>query len=136
MITANTKPVVMAVDDSPSILQVVSAVLSDEYKVITLVKPLTMKSILQKVKPDLFLLDFRMPEISGIDLLHVIRGFEEHKDTPIIFLTSAGTIDNVTASIALGVRDFVVKPFDPDVLRAKIRKQILCKKDGMQAACF
>jgi len=111
-------------------------VLSDEYKVFTLAKPLELINILTKVKPDLFVLDFRMQEISGFDLIHVIRGIDEHKDTPIICLTSAGTIDNVTAAIALGACDFVVKPFDPDVLRAKIRKQILCRKGGLQAACF
>jgi len=136
MKTTNAKPVVMAVDDSPSILQVVSAVLSDQYKVFTLVKPLKLIHILPKVRPDLFLLDFRMPEINGFDLIHVIRGFAEHKDTPIIFLSSAGTIDNVTAALALGVCDFVIKPFDPDVLRAKIHKQIRYKKGKLQAAGF
>lgn len=125
METTDSGKVIMAVDDSPAILQVVSAVLGDYYKVYTLSKPMELAKILLKVKPDLFLLDYKMPEISGFDLIHVIREFEEHQDTPIIFLTSEGTIDNVTAAIVLGASDFVVKPFDPDVLREKIIKHII-----------
>jgi len=124
METTDSKKVIMAIDDSPAILQVVSSVLGDYYKVYTLSKPMELVKILLKVKPDLFLLDYKMPEISGFDLIHVIRGFKEHQDTPIIFLTSEGTIDNVTAAIALGACDFVVKPFAPDVLRERIIKQL------------
>jgi len=124
METTDSRKVIMVVDDSPAILQMVSSVLGDYYKVFTLSKPMELVNILLRMKPDLFLLDYKMPEISGFDLIHVIRGFEEHRDTPIIFLTSEGTIDNVTTAIELGACDFVVKPFDPDVLRERIIKHI------------
>jgi len=127
METVNSKPVIIAVDDSPAILKAVSSVLDGEYKVFTLSKPAELEKVLLKINPDLFLLDYKMPEISGFDLIPVIRGFEEHKDTPIIFLTSEGTVDNVTAAMALGACDFVVKPFKPDVLRGKILKHITHK---------
>jgi len=125
---ANRKLVILAVDDSPAILHSVSAVLSGDYKVYTLTKPMELEKVLQKLTPDLFLLDYRMPEINGFELVPIIRGFEEHKDTPIIFLTSERTIDNVTAAIALGASDFAAKPFEPDILREKIAKHIARKK--------
>jgi len=115
---------ILAVDDSPVILSAISSVLSGEYKVYTLVKPADLKKVLQRISPDLFLLDYKMPGVTGFDLVPVIRSFGVHKDTPIIFLTSEGTIDNVTAAIALGACDFVVKPFAPDVLRERIAKYI------------
>jgi len=121
---ANAKPVIMAVDDSLVILQAVSSLLRDEYKVFTLAKPAELERVLLKIKPDLFLLDYKMPEVSGFDLIPVIRSREGHGETPIIFLTSEGTIDNVTAAVMLGACDFIVKPFDPDMLREKIRRHI------------
>jgi len=125
---ANRKPVILAVDDSPAILQSVSAVLSADYKVYTLPKPEELEKVLQNLTPDLFLLDYRMPGINGFDLVPIIRGYPDHKDTPIIFLTSEGTVDHVTAAIMLGASDFAVKPFKVDQLREKIAKHIVKKK--------
>ena len=121
---ADRKPVILAIDDSPVILKTVSSVLSGDYKVFTLPNPGEISKVLQKLTPDLFLLDYLMPEINGFDLVPIIRGFKEHHNTPIIFLTSEGTLNNITAAIALGASDFIVKPFKPDVLREKIAKQI------------
>ena len=125
---ANRKPAILAVDDSIVMLQTISSVLSDEYKVLTLPKPLELEKVLRKFTPDLFLLDYNMPEINGFELIPIIRNMKEHQDTPIILLTSAGTIDNVTAALALGVCDFAIKPFNPDILRQKIAKHIVKKK--------
>ena len=120
----NRKSIILAVDDSPVILNSISFMLSNEYQVFTLPKPTELERVLQKLTPDLFLLDYRMPELSGFDLVPIIRKFEAHKETPIIFLTSEGTVDNITAAIALGACDFAVKPFQPEILRAKIAKHI------------
>ena len=124
---AKRKLTIMAVDDSPVILKSISFVLSNEYKVVTLVKPKELERVLQRLTPDLFLLDYKMPELSGFDLIPIIRKFDAHKETPIIFLTSERTVDTVTAAIALGACDFAVKPFQPGVLREKIAKHIVKK---------
>jgi len=126
---ADHELLVLAVDDSPAILEAVSAVLSKEYKVFKLPKPEMLENVLKQVKPDLFLLDYQMPVLNGFELIPIIRGFDEHKDTPIIFLTAEGTIDNLTAAISLGACDFIVKPFNPDQLREKIAKHILLQNN-------
>jgi DNA-binding response OmpR family regulator len=118
------KPIVLAVDDSPDILKTIHAVLRDIYKVYTLPKPEKLRGVLQNTTPDLFLLDYKMPELSGFDLIHIIRENPNHKDTPIIFLTSDRTVDSVTAAIGLGVCDYIVKPFKGELLREKIAKHI------------
>ena len=125
---AGRKPLILAVDDSTVILHTVSSVLSGEYKVFTLPKPEELEKVLQKLTPDLFLLDYQMPEINGFELVPIIRGFKENKDNPIVFLTSNGTIDNVTAAMALGACDFVIKPFNPGTLREKIARHIVKKE--------
>jgi DNA-binding response OmpR family regulator len=118
------KPLIMTIDDSPSILESIAAVLGDDYKVFKLPKPTMLTKVLGQVHPDLFLLDYQMPELNGFKLIPIIRALERHKDTPIIFLTAEGTIDNLSAAIGFGVCDFIVKPFNPDQLREKVAKHI------------
>ena len=125
---ANRKMMVLAVDDSPAILTAVETVLSKTYKVFKLPKPEMLESILAQVTPDLFLLDYRMPVLSGFDLIPIIRSFEKHKDTPIIFLTSERSVDHVSAAMTLGACDFIVKPFQADMLCQKVAKHIVRKK--------
>jgi len=118
------KPTILAIDDSPVILNAVSSILSRDYKVYTLTRSGELKKILQKLTPELFLMDYQMPEFTGFDLMPIIRDTEGHKDTPVIFLTSFGAIDNVTTAIALGAADFIVKPFTPETLLEKVAKHI------------
>ncbi|MDR2015159.1 MAG: response regulator [Azoarcus sp.] len=125
---ANRKLLILAVDDSPVILEALSHVLADTYKVFVLPKPTKLINVLQKLTPELFLLDYQMPELNGFELIPIIRSFEEHKKTPIIFLTSLGTVDNISTALALGACDFIVKPFKPDILLEKIAKHIVKKK--------
>jgi CheY-like chemotaxis protein len=119
------KPLVLAIDDSTTILESVSVVLSGDYTVYKLPKPMLLEKVLEQFHPDLFLLDYQMPERNGFELIPIIRGIEKHKNTPIIFLTSEGTVDNIKAAVGLGACDFIVKPFNPDQLREKVAKHIM-----------
>jgi CheY-like chemotaxis protein len=119
---------IMAIDDMLFILQTISQVLSKEYKVYKLTNPTMLEDALQHITPELFLLDCDMPQRNGFDLVPAIRNFEEHKTTPIIFLTSTGTADNISAAVKLGACDYVVKPFQADLLRQKVATNIVRKR--------
>ena len=125
---ATRKMRILAIDDAPVMLKTISSILSDEYKVYGMTNPTMLEKFLRQITPELFLLDYKMPELSGFDLIPIIRSFEEHKDTPIIFLTSFGTSDHVSAALTLGAVDFVVKTFQDTILREKIAKHIVRKK--------
>ena len=116
------KPVILAVDDSPVLLKSVSSVLGDDYKVYTLAKSTLLEKMLDQIAPDLFLLDYNMPVINGLDLIPIIRGYAEHRDTPIIFLTSAETIAGMSGAAAHGICDLIAKPVHPRILRERIAK--------------
>jgi CheY-like chemotaxis protein len=116
----NRKRLILAIDDSPDILKAIHSVLKDDYKVVPLTDPTQLESTLRHVTPDLFLLDYRMPEINGFDLIPIIRGHSGHKNTPIIFLTAVGTVDHKSAAVMLGACDFLVKPLKADALRDTI----------------
>ena len=114
------KPIILAVDDNPSILQTLNHLLSEKYKVYTLPQPQAIKDVLNRAVPDLFILDCHMPVMHGFELVPLIRSHPEHEDTPIIFLTSEGTIDNVSVATTIGAAGFIVKPIDEKVLHDKV----------------
>ena len=114
------KAVILAVDDTPAILQAVNHALSGKYTVYTLPKPEKITDLLKMIRPDLFLLDYNMPVLNGFELIPIIREFPEHEKTPIIFLTTEGTVSHISEAINLGASDFIVKPVDDEILNKKI----------------
>jgi PleD family two-component response regulator len=119
---------ILAVDDAPVILKTILSVLGDIYKVHIMPDPTRVEKFLMQITPDMIILDYQMPVLSGFDLIPIIRKFEEHKDTPILFLTSEGTTDHVSKALALGACDFMVKPFQANNLIEKVAKHIVRKK--------
>jgi PleD family two-component response regulator len=113
------RPVVLAVDDSPSVLKSINYILQAENKVYTLPNSNQLLALLKMVTPDMFILDCNMPEISGFDLVPIIRKHPEHEETPIVFLTALGTADNVSVAATLGACEFIIKPIDENILREK-----------------
>ena len=111
---------VLAVDDSPSMLKSIHFALHTKYKVHTLQKSESFKKIIEGLKPDLFLLDYNMPGINGFELVKIIREFPEFKNTPIVFLTSESSPEQLKEAINLGVSGYIIKPFNPKKLREKI----------------
>jgi PleD family two-component response regulator len=122
---AKNQPVILAVDDNISILKSMHALLCNEYKVCTLPNPERIKELLRSVEPDLFILDCNMPILSGFDLVPLIRKHPEHQDTPIIFLTSEGTMDTVNAALHSGASDFLVKPIDDEKLKERVSHHLM-----------
>jgi len=118
------KPVILTVDDSPTILKSVNALLRDKHVVYSLPDSSKIKDLLAMVTPDLFILDCNMPGLSGFDLVPIIRGYTEYADTPIIFLTGDGTRDNLIIAAQLGASDFLVKPIDETLLREKVDQHL------------
>jgi DNA-binding response OmpR family regulator len=120
---AAIKPSILAIDDTPSILQAINSLLGEQYTVYTLPEvraEQVLKELLKKITPDLFLLDLNMPILSGLDLIPVIRKIPGHEETPIVILTSEMTVDHVTVATNLGVCDYIVKPINESILRKKM----------------
>ena len=116
----NRQHSILAVDDSPSMLRSIHFALRNKYKVHTLQKPENLAKVIQTLKPDLFLLDYNMPQINGFELVKIIQDFDDFRYTPIIFLTSENTPDHINEALNLGASDYILKPFNPNKLRDKI----------------
>jgi two-component system, chemotaxis family, chemotaxis protein CheY len=74
---------------------------------------------------DFIICDWRMPRLSGIDLLRAVREDKALHHIPFIMLTAEDAQDRIVEAINLGVTDYVVKPFTPAVLEAKLRSVII-----------
>ena len=114
------KPVILAVDDNPSILVSIKLLLKNKYIIYLLEESQSVKEVIKRIAPDIFILDCNMPVLSGYDLVPIIRETAGYSETPIIYLTSDGTLDNVSAAIASGASDFIVKPINEEVLLEKL----------------
>ena len=119
------RPKILAVDEAPEILRMVHLLLRDTYKVFTLSEPDKLSTLLETLTPDLFLLEYRMSSINGTDLIPVIRKFPEHKNTPIIFLSSEKTPEFISEAVRLGACDFIIKPMKVEIMKEKIAKHIM-----------
>ena len=79
---------------------------------------------LQNQKIDLVLLDWNMPELSGIDFLVKVRGMDDYKNLPIIMVTSESAKFNVIEALDAGATDYIVKPVNEKVFIQKLSKII------------
>jgi DNA-binding response OmpR family regulator len=70
--------------------------------------------------PDIILLDWMMPGLSGLETLKAIREFHSAARLPVIMCTAVGEDDNVVEALEAGANDYVVKPFSLQVLRARM----------------
>ena len=77
---------------------------------------------LQKMKPapDLILTDYNMPDMNGMEFLNLARKSEAHLKTPVVFITSESDKSLILNAVMLGATDYVVKPFQDEVLSKKI----------------
>jgi DNA-binding response OmpR family regulator len=114
-------------DDDPGILQSINSMLNDRYTVYTVPGAKDEKKIrevLKKVTPDLFLLDCNMPVISGFRLASILRSMQEYEETPIMFLTADGSMDNMMEAMNFEACEFFTKPVDRADLREKLEMHL------------
>lgn len=113
---------ILLVDDHPENLLALESVLSDLGP--TLVKARSGREALKEVLKEDFaviLMDVQMPEMNGFETATMIRSRGRSQHTPILFLTAVNKSDvHVTTGYSVGAVDYVFKPFQPEILRAKV----------------
>lgn len=110
---------VLVVDDEPAILELVSFNLKKEgYDVITAADGKSALEVFAAEKPDLVVLDLMIPEPDGYEVCKLIRA---QSAVPVIMLTARGEEQDRVRGLDLGADDYVVKPFSPRELLARVR---------------
>lgn len=78
--------------------------------------------LLKRARPDLIILDLRMPRMDGFQLLELLRKYETSATIPVVVLTGSKSPIDIDRAIQLGVKDYLVKPISPRKLVARIRQ--------------
>jgi putative two-component system response regulator len=112
---------IFMVDDNVTNLAKAEEVLENHYLVITLSSAGKMFTVLEKVKPDLILLDIAMPDMDGLEAIKVLKSNAKYANIPVIFLTGLTDTDTEAYAIELGAVDFITKPFSEPVLLNRIK---------------
>jgi two-component system, OmpR family, KDP operon response regulator KdpE len=112
-------PVVLTVDDEPSIRRLIKLELeSQSFTVIEAEDGRSAITIADRDKPDAIVLDVKMPDMSGLEVMRALR---EKSSVPIILLTGRDGDQQKVDGLQGGADDYLVKPFNPDELSARLR---------------
>ncbi|MCL2801870.1 MAG: response regulator [Treponema sp.] len=112
---------IFVVDDSDTNLSMAEAALENQYRVMTMPSAAKMFVLLDKVVPDLILLDIEMPEMDGFTALEKLKSMPALGTLPVMFLTGRNDPDIEARGFELGAVDFVTKPFSASVLINRIK---------------
>lgn len=113
---------IMIVDDEPNVRSSLRIFLEDKYNIIEAESGRDALRLLEKIKVDLILLDVRMEDMNGIDVLSQIR--KDDTDIAVIMVTVEQDIKKVVEVIKLGVYDYITKPFDESELLISIDRAL------------
>jgi len=110
---------ILIVDDEPKIVEVLERYLTDEGFVVDKAHDgISAVESFRAGRPDLVILDLKLPGISGLDAFHEMRA---HGDTPIIMLTSRSDEVDRVIGLELGADDYITKPFSPREVVARVK---------------
>ena len=86
----------------------------------------------EAVQPDLILLDWMLPDLSGIDVCRKLKSQVETRDIPIIMVTARGSEDDAVRGLTVGADDYIVKPYSTRELMARIRANLRQSSSGRE----
>ena len=118
---------ILIVDDSRTNLFIARNMLCEDFQVITLSSAEKMFAILEKIKPDLILLDIEMPGMDGFKALELLKADAEKPDIPVIFLTVMNDSEMEARGLRLGAVDFLYKPLSKSALLERIKPHLTKK---------
>jgi diguanylate cyclase (GGDEF)-like protein len=126
--TSTQQPTILIVDDQPIVIQSLSNLLRNEYRILAATNgSKALELVLGNNRPDVIVLDITMPEMSGYEVCRRLKSDEQTKNIPIIFITALDSSEDEERSFNLGAADYISKPFKPAVVRVRIRNQVNLK---------
>ena len=116
--------IIFVVDDNETNLAAAKETLKDQYRVLNLPSAAGMFELLEKITPDLILLDIEMPEMDGFEAIQCLKKNPSHVNIPVIFLTSTYDPAVEARGFQLGAVDFITKPFSAAVLLNRLKTHL------------
>lgn len=122
------RPTILIVDDEISNIEIMNAVLEDDYDVCFATSGEDALITIHQSPPDLILLDILLPGIDGFEVCRTIKQNPELSDIPVIFTTGLGDTQDEIRGLSIGAIDYVTKPIEPIILRARVSNHVELKR--------
>ncbi len=123
------KSTILIVDDIPSNIQILAAILKDDYEIkVATSGERALELVQQDTNIDMILLDVEMPQMDGYEVCQILKNKNKTKDIPIIFITSNTDVENEEKGLSLGAVDYITKPVHPAITKARIKTHITIKQ--------
>ena len=120
--TQNEKPTILIVDDVHENLHTLLQILRGDYAVLAATSGAKALELARRNPvPNLILLDIRMPEMDGYQVLQSLKSDVLTADIPVIFVTAATEAEDEALGIRLGAADYLAKPVIPEMLLARVK---------------
>lgn len=114
--------IVLLIDDDPMTLRLLEEQLSTAgYRIFTSLSGEQGIEIAKSLNPNLIVLDLKMPKMDGFQVMRSLREDDITRDIPVMMLTAVKDKDTVTRAMRSGIIDYIVKPYDVESIRGKIR---------------
>ncbi|MEO9136092.1 MAG: response regulator [Casimicrobiaceae bacterium] len=111
---------ILAVDDTPDNLSLLAGLLGDRYRVKVATNGAKALELAASSPPDLILLDIMMRGVDGYEVLERLRADASLRQIPVVMISAVGEIESVIRCVELGAEDYLLKPFNPTLLRARV----------------
>lgn len=125
-----TQHKVLVVDDERGVRESIRMLFKTSYEVSLACNGTEALAKLAEVQPDVVLLDLRMPDMSGIEVLQNIKAKDPHVE--VILVTAYATVDTARKALRLGAFDYITKPFNPQELDGIVRRGIERRLDVLR----
>ena len=119
-----SKPVVLAVDDTPENLDVVKTILAQDYLVKAAINGKIALKIAETQQPDLILLDIMMPEMDGYEVCQALKSNPATERIPVIFISALDDTSDKVKGLDLGAVDYISKPFEAAEVIARVNTHL------------
>ncbi|MBI4375206.1 MAG: response regulator transcription factor [Elusimicrobia bacterium] len=115
------KALILVVEDDPLVVGVIRSVLTSEHYGMLVAKSIGQaRGLLERSRPDLIILDRNLPDEDGADWCRQLRDNAQYKGLPVLFLTGRKSVADKVVGFKMGGDDYLVKPFSPQELAARI----------------
>ena len=121
---SSAKPVLLVVEDNPEVRLFIKGIFDNEYKIFEAGNGEEGIKISLEEIPDLIISDLMMPKMDGFEMCDKIKNDERTSHIPIIMLTAKATNKDKIEGYETGADDYIMKPFDADVLKARVKNLV------------
>jgi diguanylate cyclase (GGDEF)-like protein len=125
--SADKRPAILVIDDEPVYLELIADILGGDYKILVADEGMTGLELATNNVPQLILLDLMMPGIDGFELYGCLKADSRTSEIPVIFITGLGDVATETKGLKMGAVDYINKPINPDLVKARVNTQINLK---------